>query len=632
MPLVPKTDARWWLPHFAERRGDAIMAAAQRVWKQGEPARSAMIAAWRLYSDHPLVGSGTQPKLYRRRTMGTVGASTLSLNVVKAVCDTYTAQLLKDEPAVMFQTKGGAADMQRRAQLLNKFVDGINYDADFYNRLPQVVLDSCLFPFGAEQVFEDFTDPKRPRINVDRVMAWEYIADEQDANHPQGPRNPFKIRGMDRLVAMATWPDKAAELVAKAAKIEAFDASLRDEDNSGQQDQIVVIEAWHLSSGPNDPGRHVISSGPVVLLDEPYTRPTTGVVLLYRLPPTTGIWSSSLAVELRGIQRAINKLLSQIQHAQNLTSAGHWLVHQNANININTIDNQQGSIIRWNNVKPEFFEGGSVPGDMYAQLDRLYQRAFEIIGVSQSIAQGQTPQLNGSGKAILAYANVQSQRFQPSYRQLQHFALRIAREYIGAARRIAEKHQGFAVKAPGKLMATVKWADANLEDEEFVMQPKPVNKLADDPVGVLDQIQNLANAGPQYMSPTAARALMTQVPDLETWAAQMNAPYDLVMQMCDVMLEEGKYVAPDSFLPLSPPDGDGAIKWVHLRLLKARLDGEPDDRLELLERWLLDADAVDKEAKDSASPPPGLPVGAALGPPPPLPPKPAPQLPQAAAA
>jgi hypothetical protein len=623
-PKVPATDGRWWLDEQEEHRGDRIMQAAQRIWHQCEPARAAMLSAWRLYSNQPLVGSGTQPRMYRRRTLGTVGATSLSLNVVKAVCDTYTAQILRDEPAVMFQTKGGDAALQRKAGQLGKFLDGVFYDADLYIRLPQLVLDSCLFPFSAAQVFEDWTEPKKPRVAIDRVMAWEYIADEQDARDGR-PKNPYKIRGIDRLVAMATWPDQAADILVKAPSVSDFDPSLFDDDGTGLSDQIIIIEAWHLSSGKGDPGRHVISSGSVILLDEPYTRRTTGIELLYRLPPTTGIWSSVLAEELKGIQREINQLLNKLKHAHQLTASGHWLVEQNSNINVNALDNQQGSVIRYKGIIPQFFPGGTVPAEIYAHLDRLYQRAFEIIGVSMSIAQGQTPQLNGSGKAILAFADVQSQRFKPSYRQLQHFVLRLGREVIGCARRISDKHKSFAVNAPGKLMKTVRWADANLEDEEFVMQPKPVNKLADDPVGVMDQIQNLANAGPQYMSPTAGRNLMTQVPDLEAWASQMNAAYDLTMQMADEMLENGEYTAPDGFLPLDPPDGDGAIKWMHLRLLKAQLDKEPDDRCDLLRRWLVEAEQTDQESKAAKAPQPGLPMGATMGPQPPPNAQPPPQ-------
>lgn len=628
-PLIPATEGRWWLDAQKDRRGDIIMAAAKKVWSQTEPARASMLSAWRLYSNQPLMGSGMQPRMYRRRALGTTAASSLSLNVVKSVCDTYVAMITKDEPAVMFQTKGGSATLQRKAQALEKFVAGIFHDAEFYETLPQVALDSALFPFGAIEVFEDWTDPKRPRVGIERRMAWEYVADEQDAQFGK-PRSPYMIRAMDRLTAMATWPEKASEILERGAKVSEFDRSLVDDDGSGLTDQIVVITAWHLSSGKNDPGRKVICTGPVVMYDEPYDRQTTGVEWLYRLKPTTGIWSSSLAEELKAIQREINVLLNKLKWAHHITASGHWLVEQNSQLNTNVMDNQQGSIWRYKGVAPQFFPGGTVPPELYAHLDRLYQRAFEIIGVSQSTAQGQTPQLNGSGRAILAYADVQSQRFKPSYRQLQHFTLRVAREVIGTARRIADKHKAFAANAPGRMMTTVRWADANLEDEEFVMQPKAVNKLADDPVGVMDQVQNLANAGPAYMTPTAARRLMTEVPDLEAWASQMNAPYDLVMQQCDRMLEQGEYIAPDGFLPLSPPNGDGAIAWVHLRLLKAQLDGEDPENVDLLRRWLTEADRLDKEQKAASAPPaPPLPQGAALGPPPPAP---VPPIPQAAAA
>ena len=631
-PLVPASDARWWLDRLESRRGETITRCAREVWKQCEPSRSAMLSAWRLYSSQPLIGSGSQPRLYRRRTMGTVGQSTLSLNVVKAVLDTYTAQLVKDEPGVMFQTKGGSASIQRKAQALERFVDGVFYEAKFYERLPQFVLDSALFPFGGVRPYEDYRQKDKPRITIDRIMAWEYVADAQDASDGN-PSTPYLVRTMDRLAAMATWPQFKDQIRDNAMSAKDFDKGLVDyEDGSALSDPIVIIEAWHLGAGDEDPGRHTICSGDVVLFDEEWDRDTTGVELLYRLLPTTGIWSSSLAEELKGIQREINTLLSRLKHAHALTASGHWLVEQNSNLNVNTLDNQQGSIWRYKGVPPQFFPGGTVPAEIYAHLDRLYQRAFEIIGVSQSIAQGQTPQLNGSGKAIIAYADVQSQRFKPSYRQLQSFVVRVALECIGCARRIAKKHPSFGVKAPGKMMQAVAWADANLADNEFVVQPKAINKLAEDPVGVLDQIQNFANAGPGWMMPSDARRLMSGVPDLQAWADEMNAARNLVEQICDKMLETGKYIAPDPFLPLDEKKvgPDNAIRWVHLRLLKGVYDEEDSERLDLLRRWLTEADATVQEQQAATAPPPQqLPPGAAMGapPPPPVPPQP-----QAAAA
>lgn len=637
-PLIPSQEGRWWLDEQKDRRGSIIMQAAQKVWSQCEPARASMMSSWRLYSNQPLLGSGMMPRMYRKRNASVNSGGALSLNVVKAVSDTYVAMLTEDEPAVEYQTRGGSGTMQRRALALERFSAGIFHEACFYRLLSQVATDSALFPFGAVETFEDWTDPDEPRVAIERRRAWEYIADEQDAKDGN-PRNPFMVRSMDRLVAMAKWPDKAEEILTRAASVSAFDHALADtDDGSSLADQIVVVTAWHLSSGKDDPGRKAIVTGDVVLYDEPYDRRTSGVTLLYRLMPTEGMWSSSLAEELKGIQREINVGLRRSQYAMHLSGSGHWLIHQNSNFNTNTLDNQQGSVWRWSGVKPEYFPGGSVPPEQFTWVWQLYQKAFEIIGVSMASAQGQTPQLNGSGKAILAYADVQSKRFKPSYRLLQDFTLEVAREGIGCARRIADKHKGFAINAPGKMMAAVKWADGNLADEEFIMQAKAVNKLADDPVGVMDQIQNLANAGPQYMSATAGRALMTEVPDLQAWASMMNAPYDLVNMIADKMLEKGKYIAPDQFLPLDEAKvgPDNAIAWIHLRLLKGQLDEEPEDRLDLLRRWLVEAEQTVAEMRKAAAPPPAaLPPGASMGPqlpPPPGTPGAPPASPQAMAA
>jgi hypothetical protein len=251
-------------------------------------------------------------------------------------------------------------------------------------------------------------------------------------------------------------------------------------------------------------------------------------------------------------------------------------------------------------------------------LDRLYERAFETVGISQSAAQSTKPAGLESGEALNAYADIQTQRFKPCYELYQRFFLRAGRQVLTLARDIAEKHPNYEVKAVGKAsMSTIKAADVLLEDNEFSLELYPTNAFADDPAARLQQVQTLLGAG--LLDPSSAKRLL-DMPDLQTEQDFENASYDLVQRMISKMLNDGEYIAPEPFMQLvdETDGGPGAIRLVQHAYLSAQLDeGVEEERLELLRRWLTTAQAMVSPPPAPApanAAPPG-PPGAAVPPP-----------------
>jgi len=61
--------------------------------------------------------------------------------------------------------------------------------------------------------------------------------------------------------------------------------------------------------------------------------------------------------------------------------------------------------------KPSYEVAPCVPQEMYAQLQRLIEYAYQQSGVSSLAAQGQKPAGLNSGEAIRNYDDIQSDRF-----------------------------------------------------------------------------------------------------------------------------------------------------------------------------------------------------------------------------
>lgn len=596
-------DIQWWTPENEGRRAEIIYDIAGRLWRDLQPTRDTMLTAARLYGNLPVLG--LSPRLYRQRQTG-ANRRRLSLNVIKSVVDTYTALVCKDQPKISFVTSGGDWSLQRRAKLLEKFVDGANYDQDLHLQAQQVVRDSALFGIGFVKVYPDEDDEDDPHVKMERVIPWEILIDDQEAAYGK-PMSMYQVKYVDKRALLSEYPDRAMDIMTAGSDL--FDDLGEGFEGVNLIEWVAVIESWHLArTSKSGDGRHTISVGQCVLHDEEFLDRKFPFECLYRQRPIQGVWGQSLADELAPLQVEIARLLQLIQRSQ-MTAVGHWLVEENARINTNAINDVVGSIIRYTGAQPEFKAFQPVSNDVYSHLDRLWNRAFEVVGISPMAAQSQKPAGLNSGKALLVYADVQSQRFQPSYREYQEWYRRLAMQAIHVARGIDERNPGFKVKTTGKtLMKTVKWADANLRDEEFELKLLPTNKLADDPAARLEIVQGMMNSG--MISPEDGRRLL-EMPDLEEYESYENASYNNIMRAAEEMIENGRYFGPEQYMNL--PD---AVKRMQMCYLKARLDDVPEPKLDLIRRWIDEAAAM---MQPPAPPSPETAVQGALPPGPPGP-------------
>lgn len=591
-------DVQWWTKENEDRRAEIICDVASRIWRDQQPARDGMLRAARMYGSLPMLG--LSPRLYRQRTI--TRGRRLALNIIKAVVNTYTAMVTKDQPKVSFVTSGGNDSIQRRAKRLEKFADGVSYDQKLHAQSYQLVRDSALFDFGIVKFFRDDSKGK-PRIGVQRTLPWEWLFDDQesaDGCPPNGYHVKFADRravaDMVRKGALGKANPQLAEKIAVSGTT-GFDDVGEVFDAVNLVEWCVIVEAWHLPPDSKTPGRHSISVVGVddCVVDEDYTWHRFPCEILYREKPIQGVHGESLADELAPIQIEISRLLLMIQRAQ-MYAVGHWLVEENSRINTNAIDDVTASIIRYAGTPPQYYSPQTVAADVYSHLDRLWGRAFEVIGVPQMQAAGQKPPGLNSGKSMLVYADMTSTRFKPNYAEFQDWWLRVTEQILHWAADIAKDHPEFEVQAPGKMMDAVKWADSNLRDNEYVLQMFPTNKLADEPAARLSQVQEMMNAG--MLSPDDGRRLL-DMPDIEAINSYASASYDNTMEAARRMIENGEY-----FGPVGQMDLQDAIKRMQQIYLKARFDGVAEDRLDLIDRWIQEAKGQLEEMQPPPPPPP----------------------------
>jgi hypothetical protein len=168
-------------------------------------------------------------------------------------------------------------------------------------------------------------------------------------------------------------------------------------------------------------------------------------------------------------------------------------------------------------------------------------------------------------------------------------------------------------------MATVRWADANLEDEQFVMKPYATNEIAEEPAGKLEIIQGLANAGLVLEKTDVMR--MLNMPDLKSYQSLTDATYDWTMSIVDSILKKGVYKGPQPFMTKSQMiDAIGRVQRAYFKAdreaenVKDR--GVVEERLQMLRDWMIAAtEMVNSDELKLPEPAPPMPPPG-MGPPP----------------
>jgi hypothetical protein len=255
----------------------------------------------------------------------------------------------------------------------------------------------------------------------------------------------------------------------------------------------------------------------------------------------------------------------------------------------------------------------AVAPEVYQQIDRIWQRMFEVVGISQLSAQSQKPAGLNSGKALQTYADIESERFQVSFRLYQDMFLRLARLTIAVAREVSDENPDFMVKSiTRKTMKAVRWADADMDDNDYALKEYATSAFALTPEARMQQIQDSLNSGSPLITPQEGRRLLND-PDLDAFDALADASYNLVMDQVSDILEEGKFSAPVPQMNL-----DEAIKLGQFSWLEAYRQECPQERLDMLQDWISKAISLQPPPPappaPPGAPPPGGPANTTMAP------------------
>jgi hypothetical protein len=243
----------------------------------------------------------------------------------------------------------------------------------------------------------------------------------------------------------------------------------------------------------------------------------------------------------------------------------------------------------------------SVSADVFNHLDRLYQKAFEIIGVSQLSVGSQKPAGLNSAVSIREYHDIESERFITLQSEYDAFHIECAKQFIDEAKEISKRDPKFGVmvKTQGGAMS-VRWKDIDLDEDSYIMQIYPTNLLPQQPAGRLEKVIEMKNA--DLLNNQEAASLL-DYPDVKSITTLKNAKIDDIMLTISKMIDDGMYTRPEPYQDL-----EAGIEYCQAFYLLYKHQKVSVERLDLLKRWIGDAQNLLTPPAPIAPPPaPGIP-------------------------
>ena len=555
---------QYWWTHTDDAH-EEIMGLYEAIKEDQVYRKDDNLKHLRLYGNY--FHSGLSHASYSR-TASTGMRHRVTLNVIQSMCDTVAAKIAKNKPKATFLTSGGDYRMQRKAKLLDKFCEGQFYSTNIYNIMPRVFLDASVFGTGIMKIYE--YDGK---IKCERVFPDEVVVDDRESVYGE-PRQLFQVKYVDRNVLENIYPEYKNAI---------RDAASPEDDNEGHREsnQIICVEAFHLPSGEGSgDGRHCICIDGATLVNEDYERPYFPFVFIRWTERLLGFYGQGLAEQLTGVQLEINKLLYNIQEQMHLAKPKVF-VEAGSKISKAHLNNETWGVIEYRGSPPQFFVPKTVSGEIFSHLDRLFNRAYEITGVSQLAAQSKKPAGLESGVALREFQDIETERFMLTAQQYEKAFLDAARQMVDIARDVHSRGDSYEVISQGdKNIEKIKWKDIDLEEDQYAMKIYPTSLLPTTPAAKLQKVIEMLQSG--MLSQQEARGLL-DYPDLEAVNNLATAARDDIDMLLEQMLEKGVYIPPEPFSDL-----ELSIRVMQSAYLRAKINGVPEERLDLLRRYIED--------------------------------------------
>lgn len=495
----------------------------------------------------------------------------VTMNVIQSSVDTATARIAKSKPKAMFMTEEGDHTLRIRAKNLERYTSGQYYSMDMYKKGRSIFRDGCVFGDGFIKFFDN-----NGKLDSERVFPEEIKVDEDEAVYGN-PRHLHHVKYVSKDCLIAIYPKMKGAIENSTSHGKSYML------NKQNDRMLKVVESWRLPDGPKaNNGRHTITTDKCDLLDEKWEHEFYPFEKWSWSERLLGYWGQGISEQLTGIQIEINKILKNIQICTHIGLIPKVLIDESSEIVSSHLNNEIGGIIKYRGIKPDWSTMFGVPAELFMQLENLYEKAFELVGLSRMSVGSSKPAGLNSGKALRTFSEIESERFAVVSQEWENFHMRCHKKIIQMSKIMAEKYPKLEVTTlDNDGLYKIKWKDINLEEDQYFMKLYPKNFLSDTPQGKLEDVRDLIDMG--LIEPKQAKALLSY-PDLDAHMSLDNSVIVDIDGIIDGIVSDGEY---DS--PVEAQDLEYMLPYMRMAYVKYRRSGLEDERLDLFSRWIDDA-------------------------------------------
>lgn len=514
-----------------------------------------------------------------------LGGTQLSLNIVKAFCDTQASKIGKNKARPLFITEKGMWDAQTSARRLTMFVDGQFRQSKLYEKADKVFQAGTIWGTGIAKIYD-----VKEEVRFDSLIPQEqYRVDLEEAKYGE-PKTHYENHYVDRELLCGEYP-KLADKIRTADSGKGMFGS----NNFRQDGNVQVLEAIRLPVGKSK-GRHVITISNAVLLDEEWSDPDHHYVFYhYDLSPV-GFFGTGIPEAIFTIQIEINKILRRVQKSIHLMSVPRVFLPSGSTMVKNHFSNEVGEIIELSGAAPVIAVAQSVAPDLAQHLIFLLTQAAEILGISKMSYASQKPTGIDSGRGLNTLSDIETDRHAATSLRWETFFMDCSQKYVNCADRIdARMKEEYAaakdktglkngyeiIVDQGKFVERIKWSEIKLKRDQYIMKRYPTNLLSKTPAAKLRDVQEMFASG-LIDAPTAQSLL--DFPDIEAVTSLQTAQFKGIMKVIEMMCD-GKYESPDPLMDLAM-----AMPWVQNAYINYKDAGLPEKKLSLFRQWIDEAE------------------------------------------
>lgn len=515
---------RWWT--LDEKDMAPAIAATVRFIQRHQGTRiEQLTVSTRLYGNtsvYNLMGTAfTRAASVNSNPM----SQRMSYNICESVIDTLESKMAKNKIIPTYITNGGDWTVQKKAEQLTKFTQGLFYQQEVHPKSIYGWKDGAVWGDGFLHVFE-----KDDNVCIEQAYSHELFVDTIESL-TGNPKQLHRVKIMDRDIALEMFPELEENIKTVSP------ANYQDVGGQGTAvDLIIVIESWHLKSGPDaEDGIHCISIGDGCLAED-YERDYFPFAHCRYARRQFGWYGQGVCERLQNIQGEINRSMILKQRSLWMQGSFKVLLENGSKIVSQHLNNDVGAILHYTGTPPQYITPPATNPELGEWINSLMTWGYNQEGISRMSTTGDAPLGVESGKAMRTLVQVSDDRFLFMMQEQEKFVLDIAKQAINVVKDIYTRKKKYEVIFPNThFMETVDWGEINLDEEEYVLKAFPTSSLSTDLSGRLSEVQELVQAG--FVTPKTANKLL-DMPDLEVQSALDNAADNRLNQIFQKMLND----------------------------------------------------------------------------------------------